>query len=129
MEDPKRFVVFVYIWISKIPIPDDQFTRIIQEYSYPGIVRAVPRYFNSSTFSAEWLDRRNRLLSSWKCPVMIMQGYESKTQPCEFYEKASEYIPNAKEVRVSYLPGGHFWTMESTKETTKAIEELLAIPI
>ena len=129
MEDPKRFVVWVYTWIAILPIPENEFTRTIQEFSYPGIVRAVPRYFNSSTFRAEWLDRRNRLLKAWKCPVMIMQGYESKTQPREFYENAREYIPNAKEVRVKYMPGGHFWSMESPKETTEAIQELLSCPI
>lgn len=128
MEDPKRFVVWVYTWVAKLKVPDDQFARVIQEYSYPMIPRAVPRYFNSSTFRAEWLDRRNRLLEMWKCPVMVMQGYESRTQPREFYEKAREYIPNAKEVRVKYLPGGHFWSMESPDETTEAIKELLAIP-
>lgn len=129
MEDPKRFVVWVYTWVSKLPIPDDQFARVIQEYSYPLVSRAVPRYFNSSTFRAEWLDRRNRLLGLWKCPIMIMQGYESRTQPREFYESAREYIPNAKDVRVKYLPGGHFWSMESPDETTEAIRELLAMPI
>jgi len=53
--------------------------RLIQEYSYPGVVRAVPRYFNSSRFRKEWLDRRQRLLAAWTCPVMVMQGFESKT--------------------------------------------------
>ena len=129
MNDPKRFVVWVYTWIAKLPIPDSEFTRVIQEFSYPGIVRAVPRYFNSSTFRAEWLDRRNRLLKSWKCPVMILQGYESRTQPREFYEKARDFIPNASEVRVNFLPGGHFWSMESPNETTEFIKELLAIPV
>ncbi|KIW12772.1 hypothetical protein PV08_07959 [Exophiala spinifera] len=129
MEDPKHFVVWVYTWVAKQPIPDDQFARIIQEYSYPLVSRAVPRYFNSSTFRAEWLDRRNRLLEKWKCPVFIMQGYDSRTQPREFYEDAREYIPNAKEVQVKYLPGGHFWTMESPEETTKAIQDLLAVAV
>lgn len=127
MEDPIRFVVFTYTWIAKRPIPDDQFIRTIQEFSYPRVSRAVPRYFNSSSFRAEWLDRRNRLLELWKCPVLIMQGYDSRTQPREFYEKARDYIPNAKEVGVKYMPGGHFWTMESPDETTEAIQELLAM--
>ena len=127
MEDPKRFVVWVYTWLTKRPIPDDEFTRVIQEFSYHGIVRAVPRYFNSSSFRAEWLDRRNRLMSAWKCPVLIMQGFESRSQPREFYEKAREYIPNAKDVAVKYMPGGHFWTLESPDETTEAVRELLAM--
>ena len=125
MEDPRRFAIWVYTWITKLPIADAEMERVIQEFSYPGIVRAVPRYFNSSTFRQEWLARRNRLLAAWKCPVMIMQGYESKSQPREFYEKAREYIPNAKEVGVRYIPGGHFWTLESPEETTAAIRELL----
>lgn len=29
MEDPKRFVLFVYAWISKIPIPDAEMARVI----------------------------------------------------------------------------------------------------
>ncbi len=127
MEDPKRFVVWVYTWITTRPISDEVMTRVIQEYSYPGIVRAVPRYFNSSTFRQEWLTRRRRLLKAWKCPVLILQGYESKTQPREFYEKARDYIPNSPNVDVKYLPGGHFWTLESPDETTDAVKHLLTM--
>jgi pimeloyl-ACP methyl ester carboxylesterase len=127
MDDPVRFVVWVHSWVGGKPIPKQEFKRIIQEYSHPGISKAVPRYFNSSTFRTEWLERRNRLLNSWKCPVLIMQGYDSKSQPREFYENAREYIRNAKDVRVRYLPGGHFWSMESPQETTDAIKELMSM--
>jgi pimeloyl-ACP methyl ester carboxylesterase len=125
MENPKKFVIRVYTWIAKKPVPDSDMERVIQEFSYPGITHAVPRYFNSSTFRQEWLDRRNRLLKAWTCPVMIIEGYDSPTQPREFYENAREYIPNAKEVAVRYMPGGHFWTLECPEETTRAIIELL----
>ena len=127
MEDPKRFAIWVYTWITNLPVSDEEMTRVIQEFSYPGIVRAVPRYFNSSTFRSEWLDRRNRLLKSWVCPILIMEGYDSKTQPREFYKDAREYIPNAKDVQVRYMPGGHFWTLESPNETTEAIRYLLTL--
>ena len=127
MEDPKRFVIWVYTWITQLPISDEEMIRVIQEFSYPGIVRAVPRYFNSSRFRSEWLDRRNKLLKAWTCPVVIIEGYESKTQPREFYEDARKYIPNAKDVAVRYMPGGHFWTLESPKETTDAIRLLLTM--
>jgi len=127
MEDPVRFVVWVYTWITERPIPDATIERVIQEFSYPGVSRAVPRYFNSSSFRIEWLARRNRLLKAWRCPILIMQGHNSKTQPREFYEKAAEYIPNASNVLVSYLPGGHFWTLESPTETTAAIARLLSM--
>lgn len=125
MEDPARFAIWVYTWIAKLPIPDAEMERVIQEFSYPGTVRAAPRYFNSSTFRQEWIDRRTRLLDAWRCPVMIMQGYESKTQPREWYEHARDYIPNAPDVQVTYLPGGHFWSMESSGETTDAVRALL----
>ena len=127
MEDPVHFIVWVYTWITERPIPDVEVERVIQEFWYPGVSRAVPRYFNSSSFRQEWLARRNRLLKAWRCPVLIMQGYGSKTQPREFYENAREYIPNAADVQVTYLPGGHFWTLESPSETTDAIRQLLAM--
>ena len=127
MEDPKRFVIWVYTWITKLPVSDEEMARVIQEFSYPGIVRAVPRYFNSSSFRQEWLARRNRLLKAWICPVLIMQGYDSKTQPREFYEHARDYVPNAKDVAVRYMPGGHFWTLESPNETTEAIRHMLTM--
>ena len=127
MNDPKEFTIFVYTWITNLTVPDEEMRRVIQEFSYPGITRAVPRYFNSSTFRQEWLERRNRLLAAWECPVLIMQGYDSKTQPREFYEKAREYIPNARDVQVRYMPGGHFWTLESPGETTEAVRQLLTM--
>lgn len=127
MENPTRFVSWVYTWVCNKQIPDDEMERVIQEHSCPGISRAVPRYFNSSSFRIEWLQRRNGLLEAWRCPVMIMQGYDSKSQPREFYENAKEkgYIPNAKDVQVSFIPGGHFWTLESPEETTAAIEKMM----
>lgn len=129
MNDPRRFVIWVYTWITKLPISDAEMERVIQEFSYPGIVRAVPRYFNSSTFRQEWLARRDRLLAAWTCPVLIMQGFESKSQPREFYEQARDYIPNAKDVQVRFIPGGHFWTLESPDETTAAIQEMLSVAV
>lgn len=125
MEDPKHFVVWVYSFVAGSFPPDNVMARVIQEFSYEGCGRAVPRYFNSSTFRQEWLCRRERLLRAWKCPILIMQGRDSKSQPMEFYENARDYIPNAKEVRVRFVNGGHFWSLESMEDTTKAIRELL----
>ncbi|KAK5731923.1 hypothetical protein LTR17_010998 [Elasticomyces elasticus] len=140
MVDRKHFVLFVYTWITQLPIPDDVVARAIQEFSYADIDRAVPRYFSSSSFRQEWLARRqggwtkadgtkseSGLLEAWKCPVVIMQGYDSKTQPREFYEKARVYIPNAKAVEVRYMQGGHFWTLESPEETTQAVRRLIEL--
>jgi pimeloyl-ACP methyl ester carboxylesterase len=125
MDDPRHFVVWIYTWISKYPIPDDEMRRTIQEFSYPGTNHAVPRYFNSQSFRQEWLRRRRELLASWTCPVMIMQGYDSKTQPREFYEESRQYIPNAPSVAVEYIEAGHFWSMERPDEVTALVRKLL----
>jgi hypothetical protein len=57
----------------------------------------------------------------------VLQGYESKTQPREFYENAREYIPNAKNVAVRLLHAGHFWSMEVPEEVTDCLRELLTM--
>lgn len=125
MDDPRRFVVWAYTWVGSLPVPEDQMRRVVQEFAYEDCARAVPRYFNSSTFRQEWVDRRQRLLAAWQCPVMIIQGYDSKTQPREYYEHARDYIPNAKDVKVCYVHAGHFWPLESPAEVTTVIRELL----
>ncbi|MGV9800801.1 alpha/beta fold hydrolase [Mycobacterium sp. NPDC003449] len=129
MLDKTHFVVWAYTWLTMRPVSDADMRRIIQEYSFEDIEKAVPRYFNSSTFRQEWIERRNRLLDSWKCPVMVMQGYDSKTQPREFYEQARDYIPNAPEVLVRYIDAGHFWPIEAPDQVTALIRELLAIDV
>ena len=59
--------------------------------------------------------------------MLIMQGYESRTQPREFYEKEGlrTYVPNAKSVDVRFMRGGHFWTLEDPEGTTEAIGRML----
>lgn len=125
-DNPGRQVCWGHCSLDTKPLPQHQMERMIQEFSYPGIPKAVPRYFNSSSFRQEWLERRNRLLNAWKCSVMIMQGAESKTQPREFYEEINQkHIPNAKSVKVQFIPGGHFWPLESPTETTEALATFL----
>ena len=37
MEDRKKFVIFVYTWITQKPVPRTEMERVVQEFSYPGI--------------------------------------------------------------------------------------------
>jgi pimeloyl-ACP methyl ester carboxylesterase len=127
MADRARFVVWLYTWVGKYDIPDDELRRVIQEYSYPGIDRAVPRYFHSSTFRQEWIQRRRRLMRQWTCPVLIIQGYDSKTQPREYYADPAQYLPSAKAADVAFIDAGHFWPMERPAQVTAAIRQLLAM--
>ena len=121
MNHPKRFAVWVYAFVSNLPVADEDMRRVVQEFCYPGTNHAVPRYFLSSTFRKEWIERRARLLDAWRCPVTIMEGADSRSQPREFYVDARQYIPNARSVDVRFIPGGHFWTLESPAESTSAI--------
>lgn len=74
MADLKQSAIWIYRSVSECPIPEKEFVRVIQEFSYPGIPRAVPRYFNIFTLRAGWLDRRNKVLAAIKCPDVRMEG-------------------------------------------------------
>lgn len=129
MADRTRFVVMIYTWISRIELPDDEMRRVIQEFSYPDIDKAVPRYFNTSTFRMEWIARRTRLLDRWKCPVMVIQSHDGLVQPREYYLNARDCIPNAAEVLVRFVDAGHFWMLEDPGTATAYLRELLELPI
>ena len=125
MRDPVKFIVSVLGGAVARPLPDEVMERTIQEYSYPGIADAVPRYFNSSSFTQEWIERRTRLMSAWRAPLLLIQGAHSHAQPTEFYEDAWQYVPNVPSVDVKLIDAGHFWPVENPEETTAVIESFL----
>ena len=125
LEDPARFVVWAYTMIGELPVADEDMRRVIQEFSYPGITRAVPRYSMASTFRKEWIERRGELIPRWRCPVTIIQGWDSRTQPREFFTDAAERIPHAARVEVRYVDGGHFWPLESPGQISTVLREVL----
>jgi len=61
-------------FVGNLPAPDSEMRRAIQEFSYPGVNRAVARYFLSSTLRKEWIERRTKLLNVRHCPGAILQG-------------------------------------------------------
>lgn len=125
MRDPVTFIVAILGGAISRPVPNEILERTIQEYSYPGIAEAVPRYFNSSSFMQEWLERRTRIMSAWRAPMLLLQGAHSHAQPVEFYEDAALYIPNVPSVEVKLIDAGHFWPVENPEETGAAIETFL----
>ncbi|RTE84674.1 hypothetical protein BHE90_000786 [Fusarium euwallaceae] len=129
MEDPQRLALTAYMWFTAQDIPDESSTlkRVAQELAYEGVSKAVPRYYGASTFHQEWLDRRRRLMGQWKSPIVIMQGYDSPTQPREWFilEEIQALVPQAKVLEVKFIPGGHFWPLESPEETTATLREAL----
>ncbi len=125
MRDPVKFIIAVVGGAVSRPVANDVMERTIQEYSYPGIADAVPRYFNSSSFTQEWIERRTRLMSAWRAPILLLQGAQSHAQPVEFYKDARRYIPNAMSVELKLIDAGHFWPIEDPEATTAAIETFL----
>jgi pimeloyl-ACP methyl ester carboxylesterase len=123
LRQPNRVVPGAYLNLARDPIADEDIVRSIQEFSYPKIGWAVPRYFNSSSFRKEWIDRRTRLMAAWRFPVLILQGAADPRQPREFYEGVEHHMPDA---RVRFIDAGHFFVFEQPAATTAAISEFLA---
>ncbi|MHB8576536.1 MAG: alpha/beta fold hydrolase [Dehalococcoidia bacterium] len=126
LRQPRRLVPSAYLGLAAKPVDHADIVRSVQEFSYPRIGWAVPRYFNSSSFRKEWLDRRTRLMAAWQFPVLVLQGALDPRQPREFYEGIEAQLPN---VRVRFIDAGHFFVFENPTETTAAIEEFLETPL
>jgi pimeloyl-ACP methyl ester carboxylesterase len=122
LSNPHLMVVSAYTLLCTNPVGDDDIRRTIAEFSHPQIGWAVPRYFNSSSFRKEWIDRRTRLIERWRFPVLVMQGYHDPRQPREFYEGVERQMPDA---RVGFIDAGHFFVLENPKQTTQVIADFL----
>jgi len=72
MEDPVRFIVWVYTWITERPIPDAEVERVIQEFWYHGVSRAVPRYFKQFQLPARMAGPPQSPAEAWRCPILII---------------------------------------------------------
>ncbi|WP_051840613.1 alpha/beta fold hydrolase [Streptomyces sp. NRRL F-5126] len=125
MREPGRFVLLCYGALAVRPVPREDLVRTAQEWNREGIADAAPRYFNSSTFRKEWIDRRTRLIPAWNFPILLLQSRHDGFQPHEFYERALEHVPSA---RLRLVDAGHFYQLENPEETGTAIREFLAEP-
>jgi pimeloyl-ACP methyl ester carboxylesterase len=125
LSDARRFVCLAYSLLTERPVSPADLARTVEEFSHPGISTAVPRYFNSSSFRQEWIDRRNRLVREWKCPVLLLQGADDPLQPREFYtdELVLEQLPAGSGVHL--LDAGHFWPFEAPAETVDTLRRFL----
>lgn len=126
MGQPAFFVRFLHTMLAVREIPRKDVIRTVQEWSHPQIGWAVPRYFYSSSFRKEWIDRRTRLIPAWDFPVLLLQGRDDPWQPYEFYEQALQHVPTA-ELRL--VDAGHYYHLENPGETQTAIRQFLATPL
>ncbi len=125
LADARRFVATAYTWLTTEPVADSDILRTIEEFAHPGIATAVPRYFNSSSFRQEWIDRRTKLISSWTAPVLILQGAHDPLQPREFYTDpdVAAMLPAGSDVHL--FDTGHFWPFETPHESVAVIRAFL----
>ncbi|MDV3129952.1 alpha/beta hydrolase [Mycobacterium sp. 21AC1] len=128
LSDAAGFVSTAYALLTEREVAIDDLRRTVQEFSYPGIAAAVPRYFNSSSFRQEWIDRRHSLIDQWRCPVMLLQGADDPLQPREFYVDPDvlRRLPDGSGVHL--FDAGHFWTFEAVEETVEVITEFVGNP-
>ncbi|WP_204081333.1 alpha/beta fold hydrolase [Mycobacterium riyadhense] len=115
--DTRRFVATAYAWLTERPVARHDLLRTIEEFSHPGIATAVPRYFHSSSFRQEWIDRRTRLIRSWKGPVLLLQGAHDPLQPREFYQDTGLLAMLPPGSGVHLFDTGHFWPFEAPQAT------------
>jgi pimeloyl-ACP methyl ester carboxylesterase len=125
LANARTFVMAAYTLLAERPVQESDLVRTVQEFSYEGISRAVPRYFNSSSFRQEWIERRTRLIDAWRCPVLLLQGRDDPNQPHEFYTdpEVLAMLPAGSDVHL--FDAGHFWPFEAPAETVHVLEEFL----
>jgi pimeloyl-ACP methyl ester carboxylesterase len=125
LTDARRFVATAYTWLTTRPVEASDLLRTIEEFAHPGIAAAIPRYFHSSSFRQEWIDRRTELIRSWAAPVLILQGAHDPLQPREFYTDPDVFrmLPSGSDVHL--FDTGHFWPFEAPGESVGVIRAFL----
>jgi pimeloyl-ACP methyl ester carboxylesterase len=125
LDDAGRFVATAYLLLTERRVKVSDLARTVQEFSYEGISTAVPRYFNSSSFRQEWIERRTRLIPRWKCPVLLLQGADDPLQPREFYTDPDVLAQLPQGSGVHLFDSGHFWPFEVPEEMITVLRDFL----
>lgn len=119
---PSLVVATAYGEACHHPVPFEDLRRMAVEWGHPGVATAAVRYFQSSSLHKEWVDRRSRLMASWRFPVLVLQGEHDGQQPSEFYDGIEGTMPDAS---VALLDAGHFFVLENPQQTTRLLQEFL----
>lgn len=125
LSDARGFVTNMYTLSTKHAVDEADLSRTVDEFSFPGVAGAVPRYFNASSFRQEWLERRNRLIPLWRCPVLLIQGTGDPMQPQEFYTDPDVVAQLPPGSALHLLDAGHFWPSEAPAEACRVLSEFL----
>lgn len=125
LADARRLVATAYLLLTEREVKTSDLARTVQEFGYEGISTAVPRYFHSSSFRQEWIERRTRLIPQWRCPVLLLQGAGDPLQPREFYTDPDVLAQLPEGSGVHLFDSGHFWPFEAPEEMVDVLREFL----
>lgn len=125
LQDPLQMINWGFRRLCKHPISKPNVIRAVQEFSRPGTGLAVERYFQSSTFRKDWIDRRTRLIPAWQADILVLQGSDEPPMPVENYQGLVEYLPD---VTVELVDGGHFYVEENPLDTLEKALPFLTKP-
>lgn len=125
--DPDYYFRFRLNKMLKNPVAQDKLATFKAEMSYEGMPQAVIRYFQSSSFEKERLDRTSRLLRNMAFPVQLVQGRLDDGQPPYYYETlralATDCFPQAK---LRWMNAGHYIGLEKPAGVTQIVGEFLS---
>lgn len=125
--NPDFYFSYRLLKMLKNPVAPELLRRFKEQMSFPGMPDAVIRYFQSSSFEKERLDRTSRLLRRMTFPVLILQGDLDDGQPPYYFDEpsnpATAQFPDA---RLQWVKGaGHYTNLEKPGEVSKALDEFL----
>lgn len=122
--DPDYYFDYRLLKMLKNPVSPERLERFKEEMSFDGLADAVPRYFQSSSFEKERLDRTSRLIPRMRFPVLLLQATNDENQPRYYYadpvNPGTAIFPDA---RLAWIEGaGHYTNLEKPDAVTAAIE-------
>jgi pimeloyl-ACP methyl ester carboxylesterase len=125
--DPDFYFQYRFLKMLKNPVPPERLEKFKEEMSYEGLPEAVIRYFQSSSFEKERLDRTSRLLRKMNFPVLLLQGdLDDGQPPFYFNDPTNPAVAQFPAARLQWVQGaGHYTNLEKPEEVTIAIEQFL----
>jgi pimeloyl-ACP methyl ester carboxylesterase len=87
----------------------------------------VIRYFQSSSFEKERLDRTARLLKNMRFPVLLLQGDSDDGQPPFYYaDPVNPAVAQFPDARLEWVANaGHYTNLEKPEVVTERIDAFL----
>jgi pimeloyl-ACP methyl ester carboxylesterase len=125
--DPDFYFEYRLLKMLKTPVAEERLERFKMEMSHPGMEHAVIRYFQSSSFEKERIDRVTRLIPRMNFPVLLLQADKDENQPYYYYGDASNPgVALFANARLEWVRNsGHYTNLEQAQQVTDQIERFI----